>query len=300
MTEQQHAQILTLLTSEDDDAFHRGIDLARAVGTDAFWLSLAEGTEIDATGRIGKASPPPPALAPIGGERQVHVVLWALRSLGRLDHREQLTVRFLSHDLSPFEGLPALQELNLWRCRVRSLAGLSRLTSLRCLRVWCWGRHIRTLEDLAGLTLLEELDVTSRKLSSLAGIERLTSLRSVSLESPRLRSVAELSGLVALERLTVRGQALTGLHGIEGLHQLRELCLVDPAQPIVGSDALETLAVIERLPSLQRLEIHTTAGSDVYEGDAIHAFLRSASTRSGHAIRSDAVQTATPEPSEET
>lgn len=133
------------------------------------------------------------------------------------------------HDLSPLTSLAALKAITLKdRPRLRSLAGLAELSSLRKLGVFL-AKDLADITELRARPELEELQLQScRKIEQIDDVAACQNLRMLNLsECGDIATLRPISGLAELEDLALFGTTkivdgdLTPIAGLPRLKQLR-------------------------------------------------------------------------------
>jgi hypothetical protein len=129
--------------------------------------------------------------------------------------------RFASIDPNAFAEYCELRSLDLTFNRLRTLAGIERVTSLRELD--CSTNRLTAVSHLPALTLLEALLLGDNRITSSVGIGHLRKLRVLDLKYNELAQLDQLHGLKSLTQLDLTGNQLTSLNGLSGCVALETL-----------------------------------------------------------------------------
>jgi protein phosphatase 1 regulatory subunit 7 len=104
--------------------------------------------------------------------------------------------------MEPVKFCPHLTELYLANNKIKSMAGLGGLSSLRKIDLGANRIRVMDIQELSGLVNLEELWLGKNKIEEIQGLEKLTKLRRLDVQSNRLVKVTNLTTQVdTLEEL---------------------------------------------------------------------------------------------------
>lgn len=189
----------------------------------------------------------------------------AIRIVAQRGPVSEIRAQYTTIDVAPLAELQALSSLDLESTQIKDLSNLSRLLSLKRLRLRETNilslQSILPLRDLEYLDLketaisdfsqlgaftkLDRLTLWNTKIASLEPIRPLTALRSLDIEGTLVRDLDPLSGLTNIALLYVSGTAVTDLQPLAGLKRLFVFSMAGTAV----SD-LSPLAALTRLHKL--------------------------------------------------
>jgi Leucine-rich repeat (LRR) protein len=152
-------------------------------------------------------------------------------------------------NLDGFEGLNALERLNLSNCReLVSIDGLKHLVSLKDLELSSCDA-VETFDVLEQLSNLKRLNLSYCPIETVKCIEPLLALEELDVsDCPKLRSVDDLEGLTHLRRLNLGScYRLRSIKGLARLSSLHELDLSGCGALVENVDDLKNLVRLERL-----------------------------------------------------
>jgi internalin A len=124
-------------------------------------------------------------------------------------------------DLSPLQGLSVLQSLDCLGTQVSDLSPLQGLSALQSLD--CWGTQVSDLSSLQGLNALQSLSCSGTQVSDLSPLQGLSALQSLDCSGTQVSDLSPLQGLSALQSLTCSGTQVSDLTPLIGLVSLRKL-----------------------------------------------------------------------------
>jgi hypothetical protein len=213
----------------DASSVLQGLELLRALDDVDVWGRLAEGVVLDADNAISVPRESEVAMrvwySDESGYRAL-VALWALRCTGRLAGVSRLKLRGLPlTDLTPLEGLDALEELVVADCpNLVSIEGLAGASGLRTLTLIGCRALVDVLvqrdwTDLCHMASLRELGLYQTGIQDWAFLGRLPNLTALAVdEVPDLRLLAPCKRLEA-----VRADRATNTSALLGLPELRKV-----------------------------------------------------------------------------
>jgi Leucine-rich repeat (LRR) protein len=184
--------------------------------------------------------------------------LAGLGALKRLSVVDNATARdeMLPVDLTPLEGLTALQDIHLSWLIVASLGPLVNLVTLRRLILAHMEgtEHLSDFGQLRLLTDLEELVLFRTNIVDLAPLSRLTKLVELVLRRTDAHDYRVLSRLKNLQKLDLYWTSIRDLSPLGHLSELQELKLGGWTAQIDSVEAMD-LAPLANLASLQKLDL---------------------------------------------
>ena len=164
-------------------------------------------------------------------------------------------------DLSPLSGLKNLKILlieenflDLKTNNITNIFPLSRLTTLKTLRIW--NAKITDISPLSGLTSLKDLELMNNgQINDISPLSDLINLENLSISLLKVIDISPLSGLTNLKKLSLDGNQITDISPLSGLTNLQTLDL--------HLNQITDVSPLSELASLNELNLNHNQITDI-------------------------------------
>ncbi|WP_146343828.1 leucine-rich repeat domain-containing protein [Phaeobacter marinintestinus] len=156
-------------------------------------------------------------------------------------------------DLSPLQGLTALQGLDLNNTQVSDISPLQGLTALQVLSLS--NTQVSDISPLQGLTALQSLNLSFTQISDISPLQGLTAVQSLGLINTQISDISPLRGLTAVQTLGLNSTQVSDISPLQGLTALQILSL--------SSTQVSDISPLQGLTALQTLDFTSTQVSDI-------------------------------------